>query len=595
MYARVSTDEQRQGHTIESQIAELERFAAEKGWAATAIYKDEGWSGAILARPELDRLRDDVAKGLFDAVLINDVDRLARNVSHLGIIKCDLEQQGIKVIFRKLPAESSPTHNLLVNILGSFAEFERELIADRTRRGRRHKVEVRKQFIGAIPPYGFIYVPKASSSGKEGRLELSDEEAEVVRCIYQWADEEGLSAHKVVERLNRMKMPTRKGGPKWQKSSVLRILRSEVYAGVWYYNKFKKSYPRLPPGRNGQKTELRRRPKVEWIPLALPEHLRIIDRNQWERVQRQLDRNIAFSPRNARHQYLLKGLVQCGGCGARYIGDPSHGMFYYRCLARCRRSPAIKEDFLNDTVWSAVREALQNPNLIAEQVEGLREKLAESGKRSIGPLRSIERTFHQLDKEESRILEAYRLEILSQEQLRQELEKIQAKRTLLESRKRELEEAVPRIPAAVLRQSLRTYCKAVSTKMETMDFDDKQKLLRMLVRRVDFESERVKITAVIPVGGPADSGKEPNSKSEGGYHKLSRMDGHGDTAGQIYSHDLLKKWSQFGSPCDDRTTLATHKNGNCIVFEFTKPVLKANSGSPAGFHRESTNTASARG
>ena len=155
IYARVSTEEQREGQTIDSQIAELERFSREKGWVIAGIYKDEGWSGGVMERPELDRLRDDAQMGVFGAVLINDVDRLARDVAHLGVIKRDLEKKGVRVMFRKLPTETSPTYNLMVNILGSFAEFERELIADRTRRGRRHKVEVRKQYLGCNTAYGY--------------------------------------------------------------------------------------------------------------------------------------------------------------------------------------------------------------------------------------------------------------------------------------------------------------------------------------------------------------------------------------------------------------------------------------------------------
>src|SRR5205823_927304 len=149
IYARVSSEEQREGQTIDSQIAELERFAREKGWALAGVYKDEGWSGALLSRPALDRLRDDAARKLCDLVLLNDVDRLARDVAHLGIVKRDLERSGVRVVFRKLPSDESPTYNLMVNVLGSFAEFEREMIIDRTRRGRRHKVEVRQQFLGA--------------------------------------------------------------------------------------------------------------------------------------------------------------------------------------------------------------------------------------------------------------------------------------------------------------------------------------------------------------------------------------------------------------------------------------------------------------
>lgn len=103
LYARVSTEEQREGQTIESQVKELERFALQKEWDICGVYRDEGWSGSMLARPNLDRLRDDASKKLFDAVLINDVDRLARDVSHLGVIKRDLERTSVQVIFRKLP------------------------------------------------------------------------------------------------------------------------------------------------------------------------------------------------------------------------------------------------------------------------------------------------------------------------------------------------------------------------------------------------------------------------------------------------------------------------------------------------------------
>ena len=152
VYARVSTEEQREGQTIDSQTAELEEFADANGWTIAGVYKDEGWSGSIMARPALDRLRDDARLGRFDAVLINDVDRLARDVAHLGVIKRDLERQNLRVIFRKFPSEAGPMANLMINILGSFAEFERELICDRTRR-----VERRKEYLGSNTAYGYRY------------------------------------------------------------------------------------------------------------------------------------------------------------------------------------------------------------------------------------------------------------------------------------------------------------------------------------------------------------------------------------------------------------------------------------------------------
>ena len=177
IYGRVSTEEQREGKTIDSQVAELERFATSKGWVIVDSYHDAGWSGSVVARPELDRLRDDARAGRFQAVLINDVDRLARDVAHLGVIKRDLERNNVRVIFRKLPSETSPVSNLMVNILGSFAEFEREMIMDRTRRGRRHKVEHRKQYLGSNTAYGYRYQRMDRISGRAGRLTVDPREA----------------------------------------------------------------------------------------------------------------------------------------------------------------------------------------------------------------------------------------------------------------------------------------------------------------------------------------------------------------------------------------------------------------------------------
>src|SRR5258708_17557445 len=298
-----------------------------------------------MERPELDRLRDDARKGVFDAVLINDVDRVARDVAHLGVTKRGLERHGMKVIFRKLPSDSSPTSNLMVNILGSFAEFERELIADRTRRGRRHKVEVRKQYIGSNTVYGFRYIRIDRVGDKQGRLEIAPQEARVVRQMFEWVDEEGLSARRVLNRLNELKIPPQKGAAQWAKSSVLRMLHCETYTGVWHYNK-SQGYEPLSPSANQRYRKLakccrRQRPRSEWLPLELPESLRIVPRDRWERVQRRIASNITFSPRNEKHSYLLKGLVRCGGCGARYVGDPCHGRYYYRCLKRCKKVPSI--------------------------------------------------------------------------------------------------------------------------------------------------------------------------------------------------------------------------------------------------------------
>jgi site-specific DNA recombinase len=530
LYARVSSEEQREGQTIDSQVAELEHFAGTKGWDITRIYKDDGWSGSMLVRPELDCLRDDASKGLFDAVLINDVDRLARDVSHLGIIKRDLERHTVDVVFRKLPAEKSPTYNLMVNILGSFAEFEREMIIDRTRRGRRHKVEVRKQYLGSNAPYGFHYVPKDKTSGKEGYLKLAAEEAAVVRQMFEWVDKEGLSARKVVDRLNKMKVQPHKGGVSWAKSSVLRILRTETYVGVWHYNKYESCEPKNSGKGNKYKRllkcSLRKRDKSEWLPITLSDHLKIIEREQWERVQQQLDRNITFSPRNAKHEYLLKGLVKCGGCGSRYVGDPCRGTFYYRCMARCKTYSTVREEILDLVVWEAIKEAILNPSIITSQLARLYHRRAENTEQLKKEGDDIDGLLEGLKKEEERILEAYRMSVLSPIQLAKELEKLQGRKNLLESRKVRPSDSENQMESGSIRRSLTDYCKFAAERLETFDRLEQQQFLRTLVDEIVFEGMQIRIRGVIPISEAKD--KMGSNISASGNRIM-------DTAS--YSHD----------------------------------------------------------
>jgi site-specific DNA recombinase len=566
-YCRVSTEEQREGQTIDSQVKELERFTADKGWIVTGIYKDDGWSGSILARPELDRLRDDASRGLFSVVLINDVDRLARDVSHLGIIKRDLERKSVRVVFRKLPGESSPTYNLMVNVLGSFAEFERELIADRTRRGRRYKVEVRKQYLGAIAPYGFRRTPRDKVNLVQAELEILAEEATVVRQMYAWVDAEALSIQKVLAQLNRRCIPARKGKP-WQKSSVRSILRSQIYAGVWHYNKHRLCEPmrgdRARKYRRSLKTSMRLRPKAEWLPIELPNSLRIIPREQWERVQKQLDRNIPFSPRNTKHPYLLSGLLRCGGCGSAYVGDPNGGHFGYRCLKRCRKVPSIKEAFLNNAVWAAVEEALSNPKVLLEGFNGVLERNARATA-AISGGDELSRALEQLRREEARILEAYRLEILSAEQLAKELETLKTRRSSLESTMSSMQPPKP-ISESVLRGPVGDACQLLAQRLSTLDFSKKQLLLRTLLTKIIFYGERVKLIGALPLDddlGRTDTEKARIANTTSRHH-VRNSDEIATTTSERYVPN-------FGS--------ADH--ANALPFELVRPVQKDRTASAA--------------
>ena len=530
LYARVSGEEQKQGHNIDSQIAELREFAKQRDWSVVEAYQDEAWSGATLARPALNKLRDDAGKKLFDIVLINDVDRLARNVAYLGYIKRELERSGVKVIFRKVPLNDNATDNLLLNMLGSFAEFERELIMDRTRRGRMHKVETRQEFIGCIPPYGYRYVP-GEKPDRAGKLMINVEEAAVAREMYRWVDSLGISAQGVVRRLGTEGIRPRKGGIGWSKSSVMRILRGTIYSGTWNYNKLQGCYPKsLTPEAEARarKSSTRLRPREEWIPVALPDSLRLISPDQWTRVQQQLDRNRCFSPRNSRHQYLLSGLVRCGGCGSRYVGNPSHGRFEYRCIKRCKRMPLVGEHILDSNVWSALESALNDPALFTKAISEIKRPDVPRDNQA----GQIDAALTGLRGEEARVLEAYRLAILTPEQLAQELEMIASRRRMLEKENRELAQRLQ--PALPVQSSVEEYCHKIRERLGNLTFETKRSVIRLLLRKVVFEGDQVRITGIIPL---SDQGGIADTMVHSRAHNPASGGGIADTMVDHYAHN----------------------------------------------------------
>src|SRR5713226_6668714 len=161
-YVRVSTERQQQAQTIEQQVALLRAYVAERrGWVIEEqhIFRDDGHTGAKLQRPGLDALRDQAARAAFDVVLVTAPDRLARNYVHQMVILEELERHGISVVFIDRPPSDDPHDQLVLQIRGAVAEYERTLIADRMRRGRQAKLRAGRLLPWSRPPYGYRLNP----------------------------------------------------------------------------------------------------------------------------------------------------------------------------------------------------------------------------------------------------------------------------------------------------------------------------------------------------------------------------------------------------------------------------------------------------
>ena len=186
IYARVSSERQRQDETIQSQTVGLRELAAERGLLVVEdlVFEDEGFSGATLTRPALERLRDRAAEGAFEVLLCHAPDRLARRYAYQVLLLEELARAGVEVVFREgAERGGTPEDELLRQFQGMIAEYERAQIAERTRRGKLHRARAGHQAVMAGAPYGYRYVKKTEHT--DGYWEINETEAQVVREVFR--------------------------------------------------------------------------------------------------------------------------------------------------------------------------------------------------------------------------------------------------------------------------------------------------------------------------------------------------------------------------------------------------------------------------
>src|SRR2546421_5589730 len=202
IYARVSSDRQKENHTIASQTAALIEYAQTHEYSVPPewIFQDEGYSGAVLVRPGLEALRDLAAEGQIAAALIYSPDRLSRKYAYQVLLSEELSRCGVELIFLKSPAGATPEDQLLVQFQGMIAEYERAQIAERSRRGKRHKARQGVINVLSGAPYGYRYVRKTETSA--AYYEVIEAEAQVVRLVFETYKKQGLSINGIARMLD---------------------------------------------------------------------------------------------------------------------------------------------------------------------------------------------------------------------------------------------------------------------------------------------------------------------------------------------------------------------------------------------------------
>src|ERR1039458_3819478 len=390
IYARVSSDRQKENHTIASQLAALVEYADSHGYLVPSEWRfqDEGYSGAILLRPGLEALRDLAAAGQIEAVLVFSPDRLSRKYAYPVLLAEELSRGGVELVFLPAPSGTTPEDRLLVQFQGLIAEYERAQIAERSRRGKRHRAQQGSINVLSGAPYGYRYMRKSDTAA--AYYEVIESEAGVVRRVYEVYTQQGLSINAIARLLNEEHIPTRTETTRWERSTVWGILRNPAYRGRACFGKTELR-PRQRITRRLRKRQglasrdsaNHERPRQDWIEIPVPA---LISDETFALGQEQLEQNRRHSPRRTIEPSLLQGMLVCERCGyALYrtsTRTSARKLYYYRCLgsdayrhlkgAVCD-NPPVRQDQLDAVVWKEVVRLLEDPHIIQDELNRRRE------------------------------------------------------------------------------------------------------------------------------------------------------------------------------------------------------------------------------
>ena len=504
LYARVSTAQQEKQGTIESQLAALEAYAAAHELHIAPEYRfiDDGYSGARLARPGLEQLRDAAWRGELDQVLILAPDRLARHYAYQYVVVEELERAGCEVLFVNGPGGHTSEERLVREVHGLFAEFERAALQERSRRGKLHAARAGRFFTGAAA-YGYTYLP---SDGHGGTCVINDVEAVVVQQIFAWLIEDQLSVAAIARRLSEQRVPTRHGSPAWSPATVHKVLTNRLYMGEHAYNKTE-SAPEEPGDhfhRPTKKPRRRVRARSEWIPIPWPA---LISPETFALAERQLQLNRERSPRKMRYPYLLSGLLSCGYCGRRLRGHARVASGRYECTRRRSSEPperrcrlrAVSQSDIEPVVWEHLRILLSQPEVILAQLREQREGDGPGLSDVQRELKRVEQQQAALTRQEQRLLDAYQLGAV-------ELDELKTRRQQLRKAARQLEERAQLVrqqfvqlrQAQTLSESVTTFCARIQDQLVEPSFRVKQKILRLVIERIVVTDDQLTIEHIIP-------------------------------------------------------------------------------------------------
>jgi len=517
-YARVSSEQQAQQCTIQSQVDAIKERIRADGLTLDdeLCFIDDGYTGSTLMRPALERLRDIAWSGGFQRLYVHSPDRLARKYAWQVLLVEELQRYGVELTFLNRTIGASPEEDLLLQMQGMIAEYERAKIMERSRRGKRHAARRGDVSVLGTAPYGYRFVGKHAGGG-EAHYQVVFEEAHVVRQIFEWVAHECLSYNTICKRLKHQGIPSPKGLPRWHREVVGKLLKNPAYKGTAIFGKSRvgERVPRLRPLR-GKPAQPRhatsRYPGAPEDQVVIPVPA-LVSEELFAAVAEQLAENERRHRRYAEESpgYLLQGLVECGCCGRAYYGkgmsrfertraDGKAIYPYYRCIGSdatrhggtklCCNKP-IRLDRLDAAVWADVCAVLQNPQDLRHEFE----RRLQGAPESDASLEQCQKQIGQAQRGISRLIDAYETGLLEKSEFEPRMRRGKERLARLGREATEARErAAQRADLHQVLGQLEDFAQQVRVGLEKAGMDTRREIVRNLVKSIKVEEEHIRIT-----------------------------------------------------------------------------------------------------
>jgi len=389
-----------------------------------------------------------------------------------------------------------------------FHEYERVKIAERFRRGKLYKAR-QGVLINGSALYGYNYIKKTDTT--PAHYEVNEDEARVVKMVFEWVGIDGLSLRKVREKLYELKIPPRKRKSEfWTKGPIVRMLQNEAYFnGVVHYYKSEAVVAKHPIKNNKYKkvkrTSRKVRPKEEWIPFKMTP---ILDENGlFQKVQLILTNNKRYARKNRKYDYLLSGLAYCE-CGQRRVGDgySKGGNHYYRCAERIYKFPMEKKCkahgvnavILDGFLWVELQKFLTDPETLKEQARDWLRRAALRSSVDEQAQKKLLTGLNKIGEEELRYAKVYGSGTLEFEQFETLMKDLKKKKQSYEAQLKEMD--VVKSANVIDESQIDVLCEEAQAVFRELDLEDKKKTIHDIIDKIVIHDEgKVQVMGHVPL------------------------------------------------------------------------------------------------